>query len=39
LTDCLSAGFGSVKTARLCFERIEGESLDNFLSLNARNAS
>lgn len=39
LTDCVSAGFGSVKTARLCFERIEGSSLDDFLRLNARGAS
>ena len=39
LTDCVSAGFGSVKTARLCFERIEGGSLDDFLRLNARGES
>jgi AraC-like DNA-binding protein len=39
LADCVSAGFGSVKTARSCFERIEGSSLDDFLRLNARGKS
>lgn len=29
--DSLSVGFGAVKTARLCFERIEGQSLDEFI--------
>lgn len=31
LTDILTAGFGSIKTARSCFERMEGVSLDDFL--------
>ncbi len=31
LNDCLNAGFGSVKTARSCFERMEGISLDSYL--------
>lgn len=32
LSDTLVVGFGSVKTARTCFERIEGCSLDEFLA-------
>lgn len=31
VSDCLVVGFGAVKTARLCFERIEGQSLDEYL--------
>lgn len=31
VTDSLLVGFGAVKTARLCFERIEGQSLDEYL--------
>lgn len=31
LNDCQNAGFGSVKTARSCFERMEGISLDSYL--------
>ncbi len=31
LADTLMVGFGSVKTARLCFERIEGCELDEYL--------
>lgn len=30
LSECQSAGFGAVKTARTCFERIEGMPLDKF---------
>lgn len=36
LNDCLNAGFGSVKTARSCFERMEGTSLDNYLQTHRR---
>lgn len=35
VSDCLCVGFGAVKTARLCFERIEGQSLDDFLKERA----
>ena len=31
VTDCLAVGFGSPKTARNCFERMEGMSLDDYL--------
>ena len=31
VTDCLAVGFGSPKTARSCFERMEGMSLDDYL--------
>ena len=31
VNDCLGMGFGSAKTARTCFERMEGESLDDYL--------
>lgn len=34
--DCFLVGFGSVKTARTCFERAEGRSLDDYLRENAR---
>lgn len=30
--DCLSAGFGTIKTARSSFEKIVGKSLDDYLS-------
>ena len=33
--DCLGVGFGSPKTARTCFERMEGESLDDYLRRRA----
>ncbi|MCM1109168.1 MAG: hypothetical protein NC388_08970 [Clostridium sp.] len=36
LNECVDAGFGSVKTARSCFERMEGLSLDAFLSAHRR---
>lgn len=36
LSDTLVVGFGSVKTARTCFERIEGCSLDEFLAQKVR---
>lgn len=32
LTECLVAGFGTVKTARSCFEKIEGIPLDQFIA-------
>lgn len=38
LNDCLDAGFGSVKTARSCFERMEGSSLDDYLQNHRRTA-
>lgn len=31
VNDCLGVGFGSPKTARTCFERMEGVSLDDYL--------
>ena len=31
VNDCLGVGFGSAKTARRCFERMEGMSLDDYL--------
>ncbi|MCD8317924.1 MAG: hypothetical protein LUC45_03310 [Paraprevotella sp.] len=31
VNDCVVVGFGSAKTARTCFERMEGEKLDEFL--------
>lgn len=31
VNDCLGVGFGSPKTARSCFERMEGMSLDDYL--------
>lgn len=31
LTECLTAGFGAIKTLRSCFEREEGQTVDNFL--------
>ena len=34
--DCFLVGFGSEKTARTCFERAEGRSLDDYLRENAR---
>lgn len=33
--DCLGVGFGSPKTARTCFERMEGEPLDDYLRRRA----
>lgn len=35
LSECQCAGFGAIKTAKTCFERIEGESLDSFIKANA----
>lgn len=32
VADALVVGFGSIKTARMCFERIEGRGLDDFLA-------
>ena len=34
-SDCILAGFGTAKTARICFERLMGEPLDAFI--NAHN--
>ncbi len=34
VSECMAVGFGAVKTARTCFEKHEGESLDSFLSRN-----
>lgn len=34
--DCFVVGFGSTKTARTCFERAEGRSLDDYLKEHAR---
>lgn len=31
LTECMDAGFGTVKTVRTCFEKMEGEKLDAYL--------
>ncbi|MCM1371923.1 MAG: hypothetical protein NC208_02885 [Bacteroides sp.] len=36
VADALVVGFGSIKTARLCFERIEGCGLDDFLTQKVR---
>ena len=36
LNDCLDSGFGTTKTARSCFARHEGISLDDYLALNSR---
>jgi len=32
LTECLDAGFGAIKTARSCFEKVTGETLDDCLA-------
>lgn len=32
LTECLDAGFGTVKTARACFEKVTGMTLDEVLA-------
>ena len=37
VADCVVVGFGSVKTARLCFERIEGITLDEYLAEKDKN--
>lgn len=37
--DCFVVGFGSAKTARVCFERAEDCSLDDYLRENARQSS
>lgn len=36
VADALVVGFGSIKTARMCFERIEGRGLDDFLAEHVR---
>ncbi len=38
VADCVAVGFGSSKTARSCFERMEGMSLDEYLKRKAENA-
>lgn len=32
LTECLSAGFGTIKTLRTCYEKEEGKSIDEYLT-------
>ena len=32
LTECLDAGFGTIKTARSCFEKVTGTTLDDILA-------
>lgn len=39
LADTLAVGFGSIKTARLCFERIEGTDLDSYLEQKAQSVA
>lgn len=34
ISECLDAGFGTTKTARICFQRHEGLDLDEFLEAN-----
>ena len=36
MSECVDAGFGAVKTARSCFEKIEGMDLDAFLEDHRR---
>ena len=36
VADCVVVGFGSSKTARSCFERMEGYALDDYLKSKAR---
>jgi len=31
LSDCLDVGFGTVKTVRSCFEKLEGSTLDDYM--------
>ena len=37
VADCVGVGFGTAKTARNCFERMEGISLDDYLQRKLRN--
>lgn len=39
VNDCLGVGFGSAKTARSCFERMEGMRLDDYLHDKAAQTS
>lgn len=39
VADTLVVGFGSIKTARLCFERIEGCDLDGYLTQRVRSTA
>ena len=32
LRECVDAGFGTIKTARSCFERVKGINLDEYLT-------
>ncbi len=36
MNECVDAGFGAVKTARSCFEKIEGMDLDEFIERHRR---
>ena len=36
VSDSVDVGFGSVKTARSCFDRIENQSLDEFIQNNLK---
>lgn len=36
LTECLDAGFGAIKTARVCFEKWGGTTLDKYLKIHAK---
>ena len=37
VADCVAVGFGTSKTARTCFERMEGMSLDDYLRRKLKN--
>ena len=39
VADCDMVGFGTPKTARSCFERIEGENLDTFIASRSKSKS
>jgi AraC-like DNA-binding protein len=39
VADCDMVGFGTPKTARSCFERIEGENLDSFIASRSKSKS
>lgn len=32
VSDCVQVGFATAKTARSCFERIEGRNLDDYIA-------
>jgi AraC-like DNA-binding protein len=39
VADCYMVGFAAPKTARSCFERIEGENLDSFIASRSKSKS